>query len=102
MRLTQQSDGACYLRRLIGGGPRFLGRHAWPEGRSAHRAQVARGAVAHEQVTASSWRGLLMVPGGAPMPPECFSAMKPAGAASHPADTYASRKRPSTDEMRPL
>src|SRR5665648_217432 len=99
MRLTQQSDGACYLRRLIGGGPRFLGRHAWPEGRSAHRAQVARSAVAHEQVTASSWRGLLMVPGGAPMPPECFTAMKPAGAAPRPATTTPRENAPSVAEV---
>jgi len=35
--------------------------------------------------SASSWQGLLMVPGGAPMPPECLVATRPAGAAPRPA-----------------
>ena len=44
---------------------------------------------------ASSWRGLVVVPGGAPLPPECFVATRLAGAAPRPAHHDASRKRPS-------
>ena len=47
------------------------------------------------QTSASSWQGLIVVPGGAPMPPECPLARRPAGAAPRPANAYASRKRPS-------
>jgi hypothetical protein len=36
-------------------------------------------------LSASSWQGLLLVPGGAPMPPECRVATLPAGAAPRPA-----------------
>src|SRR5688572_9859671 len=35
--------------------------------------------------SASSWQGLVLVPGGAPMPPECRIAIQPAGAAPRPA-----------------
>jgi hypothetical protein len=41
-------------------------------------------------------RDSIMVPGGAPPPPECFRCVqKPAGAAPRPAVTNASRERPS-------
>ena len=35
--------------------------------------------------SASSWQGLLVAPEGAPMPPECLVATRPAGAAPRPA-----------------
>jgi hypothetical protein len=36
--------------------------------------------------SASSWQGLLVVPGGAPLPPECSCCVhEPAGAAPRPA-----------------
>jgi hypothetical protein len=44
--------------------------------------------------SASSWQGLLVVPGGAPMPPECLVATRLAGAAPRPAYRHASRERP--------
>ncbi len=53
--------------------------------------------VAHQSPTepsASSWQGLVVVPGGAPLPPECLVATRPAGAAPHPAIKDASRARP--------
>jgi hypothetical protein len=36
------------------------------------------------RASAGSQQGLIVVPGGAPMPPECFVATKPAGAAPRP------------------
>jgi hypothetical protein len=48
-----------------------------------HRASLSVAAMAGR--SASSWQGLVLVPGGAPMPPECFVATKPAGAAPRPA-----------------
>jgi hypothetical protein len=66
-RATCASSSACYLRRLSDTGPRF------PVPAMAGRS-------------ASSWQGLeIVVPGGAPMPPECLVASRPAGAAPHPA-----------------
>src|SRR5665648_305525 len=47
-------------------------------------------------LTASSWRGLLVVPGGAPMPPECLVAKRPAGAAPRPAITTPRENAPSS------
>jgi hypothetical protein len=35
--------------------------------------------------SASSWQGPVVAPGGAPMPPECRTAIRPAGAATRPA-----------------
>ena len=48
-----------------------------------HRAPLRLPAMAGR--SASSWQGLLVVPGGAPMPPECLVATRPAGAAPRPA-----------------
>ena len=56
-----------------------------PAFRFGHCAQVGQRPIAPVQMSASSWQGLLMVPGGAPMPPECLVATRPAGAAPHPA-----------------
>jgi hypothetical protein len=59
------------LRRLANTGPRF--------------SPVCR-ANAPAEPSASSWRGLVVVPGGAPMPPECPCCVhEPAGAAPRPA-----------------
>ena len=57
------SRAHAYLRRSIGTGPRF------------------NPGLPVRDLTASSWRGLLVVPGGAPAPPECFVATRSAGAA---------------------
>jgi len=71
----QRSGSACYLRRLIGIGARFLAAFAlWPEGRCTTREKVREARVRKEHFSASSWRGLLVVLGGAPIPPECFTA----------------------------
>ena len=50
--------------------------------------------------SASSWQGLLVVPGGAPLPPECPACVaKPAGAAPRPASSFASRSALQLDEV---
>jgi len=50
--------------------------------------------------SASSWQGLIVVPGGAPMPPECLTCVaKPAGAAPRPASSFASRSALQVDEV---
>jgi hypothetical protein len=45
-------------------------------------------------LTASSWRGLVVVPGGAPMPPECFTACEARGRRTPSRRHDASRERP--------
>ena len=69
---------ARQLRRFPESGPAF---------RLGHRAQIGRRPVAQKpKSSASSWQGLLVVPGGAPMPPEYLTCVaKPAGAAPRPA-----------------
>src|SRR6185312_2143589 len=42
-------------------------------------------ANASAEPSASSWQGLLVAPGGAPLPPGCLVATRPAGAAPCPA-----------------
>ena len=50
--------------------------------------------------SASSWQGLVVVPGGAPMPPECSSRVhEPAGVAPRPAIKTPHEPRPSTNEV---
>ena len=50
--------------------------------------------------SASSWQGLVVASGGAPMPPGCLTcAAKPAGAAPRPASTHASRSALQVDEV---
>jgi hypothetical protein len=70
--LKQRSGSACYLRTFI-----------------RHRASLSGFAGGRSNAppsSASSWRGLLVVPGGAPMPPECSCCVhEPAGAAPRPA-----------------
>ena len=46
---------------------------------------VRRASHAPTEPSASSWQGLLVVPEGAPLPPECLVATRPAGAAPRPA-----------------
>ena len=46
---------------------------------------VRRASNAPTDPSASSWQGLLVAPEGAPMPPECLVATRPAGAAPRPA-----------------
>jgi hypothetical protein len=78
MAQLPRTRSACHLRRLLewfGTGPRFL-----------HRVQIESGPAS----SAGSQQGLIVVPGGAPMPPECFVATKPAGAAPRPAGHDAS------------
>jgi|SRR5665811_657074 len=69
--------------------------------RAAPCAQVARSAVAQQTSTASSWQGLLVVPGGAPPPPECPGSRmpRPAGAAPRPTITTPRESAPSMDEV---
>ena len=94
-QVGQRPVAHAISRRLVGGGPRFLGRHALARSLGAQqRAQVGRRPVAHEQVTASSWRGLVVVPGGAPMPPECFTACEARGRRTPSRRHDASRERP--------
>jgi hypothetical protein len=70
--LKQRSGSACYLRTFI--------RH------QASLSGFAGGRSNAPPSSASSWRGLLVVPGGAPMPPECSCCVhEPAGAAPRPA-----------------
>ena len=70
---------------------------------SPRRAQTRRGDGRRlawtARSSASSWRGLVLGPGGAPLPPECPAAW-PDPRAPHPVPhfTNASRKRPSKDE----
>src|SRR4029078_4701658 len=45
----------------------------------------SRKRIAPTEPSASSWQGLLVAPEGAPMPPECLVATRPAGAAPRPA-----------------
>ncbi len=50
-----------------------------------HRAPLSVAGRSAAGQSASSWQGLIVVPGGAPMPPECRIAIRPAGAAPRPA-----------------
>ena len=78
---SAKSYGSCLAARgrlrgapitaFSGTGPRF--------------SPVRRASPAPTEPSASSWQGLLVAPEGAPMPPECFVATKPAGAAPRPA-----------------
>jgi len=80
-----RAPSACDLRRLR--------RRA----RFDCRAQGGRSPTAREHISASSWQGLLVVPGGAPLPPGCFGAReKPAGAAPRPAVTTPRENAPSS------
>ena len=45
-----------------------------PAFRFGHRAQLGQRPIAPVQMSASSWQGLLVVPEGAPAPPECDPA----------------------------
>src|SRR6185503_5657709 len=58
-------------------------------GRFRHGALLSSGPsrkrIAPTEPSASSWQGLLVAPEGAPMPPECLVATRPAGAAPRPA-----------------
>jgi hypothetical protein len=50
--------------------------------------------------SASSWQGLVVVPGGAPVPPECLTCVaKPAGAAPRPAIKTPLERAPQVDEV---
>ena len=53
--------------------------------RFGYRAQGGQRPVAPIQMSASSWQRLVVVPGGAPLPPKCLVATRPAGAAPRPA-----------------
>ena len=46
--------------------------------------------------SASSWQGLLVVPGRAPLPPECLTCV---AAAPRPASSFASRSALQVDEV---
>jgi hypothetical protein len=62
-------------------GPRFRLIRTKTDVTSATRAQVGRRPVAQTNPSASSWQGLLLVPGGAPAPPGCLICVtRPAGA----------------------
>ena len=68
MRSTSEAVAHAILRRPYGSGPRF------------------NPALSVRDLTASSWRGLLVVPGGVPVPPECLVSRlaRSAGAAPVP------------------
>ena len=80
-RKAQNPYGSCLAargrlparqsRRFAGNGPCFR--------------PVRRASNAPTDPSASSWQGLLVAPEGAPMPPECLVATRPAGAAPRPA-----------------
>src|SRR5680860_1635400 len=103
--------GACRIRQRMRTpkGLRFSARHMRsnsPEGGSARYLQRPYGVgprfnpgLPVRDLTASSWRGLLVVPGGAPMPPECLVATRPAGAAPRPAHATPRESAPLTDEV---
>src|SRR5680860_1128958 len=78
---SPEGGSARYLQRPYGVGPRF------------------NPGLPVRDLTASSWRGLLVVPGGAPMPPECLVATRPAGAAPRPAHATPRESAPLTDEV---
>src|SRR4029078_4625168 len=56
--------------------------------------------LASAEPSASSWQGLLVVPEGAPLPPECLVATRPAGAAPRPAIKPPLERAPQPDEVR--
>ena len=73
-------------------------------GRLRHRALLSSGPSrisAPTDPSASSWQGLLVAPEGAPTPPECLVATRPAGAAPRPASRRL-MMAPSVDEVRAL
>ena len=55
---------------------------------------VRRASNAPTEPSASSWQALLVVPEGAPLPPECLVATRPAGAAPRPAFTTPHDRAP--------
>ena len=60
---------------------------------------VRRASNAPTDPSASSWQGLLVVPEGAPLPPECLVATRPAGAAPRPAFATPRESAPQKDEV---
>jgi hypothetical protein len=73
----------AYLQRPYGSRPRF-----------SQPVAPAQRAMAHEQVSASSWQDLIVGPGGAPLPPECFIANEARGRRAPSRSRNASRERP--------
>src|SRR6185437_758484 len=104
-------DGPSALLRMRGdGAPQsaksFMARalrHAGASRRANHGVSangpcfrpVRAQRIAPTDPSASSWQGLLVAPEGAPMPPECLLARRPAGAAPRPASRRL-MKRPLT------
>jgi hypothetical protein len=83
MAQLRRTQGACsFCGDLANTGPRFLsGRSRQSRGPERASAQGGRRPVAQTpKSSASSWRGLVVVPGGAPAPPECrLCVSRPAG-----------------------
>jgi len=71
---TRERLSARQSQRSFGTGPRFPLDVA---------LKVARGRERKSEVSASSWQGLLVVPGGAPAPPGCLVERQPDPQAPH-------------------
>ena len=87
-RPTARKNSACsFGGDLANTGPRFrLGRPPLSQRPERYCAQVGQRPVAQtSKSSASSWQGLVVVPGGAPVPPECPACEPdPRGAAPRP------------------
>ena len=97
-RRKAQTYGSAILLRIAAGASRRASC-----GRFRHRAPLSSkrpDRTPPPVASASSWQGLLVVPGGAPMPPECPAcARQPAGTAPRPAVTTPHESAPQTDEV---
>jgi hypothetical protein len=78
------------LRCLSGAGPCF---------QVFDRRSSSEAVAQTKSLQASSWQGLLVVPEGAPTPPECMAASQTRGRRTSSRLHDASRQRPSTDEV---
>jgi len=86
MRVCNETLAHAHLRRPYGTGPCFS-----PVRRARTRRPILQPAPGRDS---------LVVPEGAPLPPECSCRVhEPAGAAPRPASTFASRSALQVDEV---
>jgi hypothetical protein len=93
---------------VAGYGGRLPARHNAAIFAQVHRAALSvfdarstrpKAGSARSTTSASSWQGLVLGPGGAPVPPGCSVANQTRGRRASSRFGNASRKRPSLDEV---
>ena len=78
-RLGHRAPGCAEAKPLRLRQGEQVGRPSPSFARRSRLREGGRPVAQKPKSSANSWRGLLVVPGGAPMPPECLVATRPAG-----------------------